>query len=66
MQVRIAKRRPGGKRKLALVAKIAGIGFIGSKDFVKNFRHDALLKAGSEAGCETTRVNVRRADPAPP
>jgi hypothetical protein len=31
------------QRKLALVA---------SKDFVKNFRHDALLEAGSEAGCE--------------
>src|SRR6476660_9547880 len=42
----------GRQRKLALVAKIAGIGFIGSKDFVKNFRHDALLRAGSEAGCE--------------
>jgi hypothetical protein len=66
MQVRIAKRRPGGKRKLALVAKIAGIGFIGSKDFVENFRHDALLKAGSKPNARSTRVNVRRADPALP
>ena len=40
------------QRKLALVAEIPGIGLIRSKHFREDFRHDALLKAGSESGCE--------------
>ncbi len=56
MQVRIAKRRAGGKGKLALLAEIPGIGRIRCKDFCVNFRHDALLKAGVRS-----RMRGRRA-----
>src|SRR5262249_36424070 len=48
----------GRQGKLALVAEIAGIGLIRSKDFGENFRHDALLQVDPNFRCGAARLGA--------